>query len=474
MIRTGHIWLALTALLLFVTAFNIPGSLGITGTKLDDSYPLVIEDAASRGAVFGTELIYTHGPLGYLYHPQGLGGFRSQRLLYAVLRAAFSAYVCCTIATATTLPIRIALLIWMVVQPLTPTVLYAGVAVRLLYPPALLWLKRAEWYALPAVCGLCGMVKFTELLSGSVVVSGVAVVFAYRGRWREAAQPVGVFALTVLGVWLAAGQPLGGLPDYLRNSWEVATGFAVMTVTAELAVLASGLAGVSVLLIGAAMAAFRAPRDIGRALALLPTLASAFITWKHGYMRADTHVANFFNPLGAYAALLFVGMNRRDRWNNAVIALALVIGVAGMRVAGFSLAEITPGITRLAAVPSDVFRTKAAASEKDAADQRHILDESVALPRIKAAVGSAPVDIFNYQQAYAYINGLVLRPRPVFQSYLACTPRLQRINLDFYHSQRRRAFVLNSQWSPCRRGLLAKPRSSTSPHRTSSIQLTTW
>ncbi|HZL98692.1 MAG TPA: hypothetical protein VFD43_00440, partial [Planctomycetota bacterium] len=55
-----------------------------------------------------------------------------------------------------------------------------------------------------------------------------------------------------------------------------------------------------------------------------------------------------------------------------------------------------------------------------------------ALPRIKAAVGDAPVDIVSHGQGIVFLNQLHYDPRPVFQSYIAYTDYLLRRNADHF------------------------------------------
>ena len=215
--KIRYIFLALSGMMIFITAFSVPGGAGIDGTNLDASYPLVLEDASARGAVYGTDIIYTHGPLGHLFHQQGLGGFKTQRLFYAILQAAFAAYVSCAVLARLPLPVAMALSAWLIVYPPTLTLLGAGVAVILLQPPPLPWLKRAESYILPSIYGLCGMAKFTEIMSGIVVFGGVTAVWAYRRRLRDGVLPMAVFLTISLGAWLAMGQPLDRLPAYFTR-----------------------------------------------------------------------------------------------------------------------------------------------------------------------------------------------------------------------------------------------------------------
>jgi hypothetical protein len=61
---------------------------------------------------------------------------------------------------------------------------------------------------------------------------------------------------------------------------------------------------------------------------------------------------------------------------------------------------------------------------------------------IRTMVAGETVDVFGYHQGLAMISGMNFTPRPVFQSYFAYTPALQKTNLDFYLGRSRPNFVL--------------------------------
>ena len=66
------------------------------------------------------------------------------------------------------------------------------------------------------------------------------------------------------------------------------------------------------------------------------------------------------------------------------------------------------------------------------------------MPHLRDLIGPASVDVFGQHQVYALLNGLNYRPRPVFQSYLACNARLMRLNEQFYLSGAAPEYVMFS------------------------------
>ncbi len=78
------------------------------------------------------------------------------------------------------------------------------------------------------------------------------------------------------------------------------------------------------------------------------------------------------------------------------------------------------------------------------APREHLAVKSnpVPLPKTKALVRNATIDVFGSEQAYALLSGLNYRPRPVFQSVAAYNSNLIRLNEAFYQSEAPPEFVL--------------------------------
>jgi hypothetical protein len=68
------------------------------------------------------------------------------------------------------------------------------------------------------------------------------------------------------------------------------------------------------------------------------------------------------------------------------------------------------------------------------------------LPEFRRIIGQASVDFFGQKQAYVLFNDLNYHPRPVLQSYAACTARLMQFNEDFYLSKEAPEYVLFQFW----------------------------
>ena len=66
------------------------------------------------------------------------------------------------------------------------------------------------------------------------------------------------------------------------------------------------------------------------------------------------------------------------------------------------------------------------------------------LPALRRLIGRASVDVFGQHPIHALLNDLNYRPRPVFQSYVACNAQLMRLNEEFYRSNAAPEYVMFS------------------------------
>jgi|GEM_PF-3146281 len=444
---------SLAWLLIFVGSFKLAGSLPITGVSLDDSWPLVLEYGAQRNWQLGSDLIYTFGPLGFLYDSRGLGGFNVERLIFAWGFAMFVAYVGWRIGCRLPWVLRIPFWMFMALFPSTPTLLAAGVACLLMDAPINSRLKRLEWLGLIAGCATLALVKFTDFLAISSVIAGLTTLHVVQRRWRLAVALPAIFGALHLVGWMFTGQSLNGFPSYLLGAWQISAGYsATMAYPPSAGMLEWGLGLAAALLFCAAIHGLMAgSRWIESCLKSVIVLGCAFLSWKHAFVRADAgHTIFFVVTAFPYSCLLTTisqignGGSRLkvSSWHSvlraspALIVLAVTIAASHQTPnlyvhAGQSLKS---GVERIVESPS----AKLPQLKEIPTEQWN----NWRLPQIASVVRNAKVDIVNFQQNYALLNGLNYRPRPVFQSYSSYTPYLHQVNLDYYRSTSRPDYLL--------------------------------
>jgi len=413
------------------------------GADLDPSWQQVMALAAAKHWVWGRDIIFTGGPLSFLNQPFAIAETLFTKLAWDGFgKLALSGL---TVAALWSLPWARRLSIWLLLT------FYGWFFTDAVYQ-FMLTLLIATWL-LPRETGwkknalamltllLFSHIKFTYLL---VSMAGVGLASlaaaARRDHWRAILFPVAA-ATGFVGSWLALGQPLTGLPDYLRTSWEISAGYPWAMVSVEtLPVLLCGVAVVGWIGIGLGQAAWTATDRAGVWSQVALAALTVLLAWKHGFTRADGHVLGlfWFGALMACALPVWLG-KRPHQWR---FELAVPLALAGAWLVEPHLMAHAPDYT-IGRMQGAVHTIK----HPEQFVQRWRQQESAAkkealLPRMQAEVGSHPVDVFNYEQGRAILNGMNYRPRPVFQSYSAYTPELQARNLRFVRSPRAPEYFL--------------------------------
>lgn len=173
-----------------------------------------------------------------------------------------------------------------------------------------------------------------------------------------------------------------------------------------------------------------------------------FLSWKHGFVRADFyHIIQFyfFVPLMLLSvwAMLKPSLLTFHRPLTIILALTLALPCAGMILGGLPYWMVMlrpPGWQQLASNLSALADFPAYLTAIEARLQSN--KAKFSLPKIKAVVGRDTVDIFGFEQAIALLNDFNYRPRPVFQSYSAYNRSLIEANRRYYLSDRAPLYVL--------------------------------
>jgi len=187
----------------------------------DESWRAFLTWAFEHGRQFGTEVIFTYGPWGFLLEPRGtVSVYPWQVLGRLVLAIAGSS----GIALLGVSWIRSAMARWIwaatiavLAEPslLMPVLLFlgtmpSGVAFR--------W-KRPVLMLIAFAAGLAACTKFTCFL---LVAALIPLLVLRRGLATVVSTSVASFLL----FWLVAGQAVSNLPAFVRQSIEISSGYA--------------------------------------------------------------------------------------------------------------------------------------------------------------------------------------------------------------------------------------------------------
>ena len=423
---------------------------GITG--LDPSWKMVLEHATSLRWGYGTDIVFTYGPLGPFSLADleiGLGGLRAERFAFSAWIASFLAASWARWATGVSGGAAAFLWLWLLIGP-TMALPYAMIALavwHLHHQEGPVWLKRLWVFGLaPVTLALYALVKFTYFLA----VIGVLLVGTLLKPWRTLrpvdALPAVVAGLAFLAGWHLAGQPWTGLSPWISNGLAMSAAYAdgmqvLMVPPTVLWLAAIQLLVVLVWLGGFCWGQWR--RHQWDAIALAVSLAGLVaLVWKHGVGRADDgHVSFFLWTTPILLLLLWrpaSGLTQRlHRVGATGVALVSLLALSGLVVT----AGVTPWTLLADALHARLagMMRSPAATVPDSPDgtEVSVTPSQILLPSLKAALGDQPVDVFNSEQSIVFGNALNYRPRPVFQGYAAGTLGLAALNRDWWIKQRK-------------------------------------
>jgi len=441
--------LAVLFALLWLAQFRLPET--PDSVDLDPSWIRAYSWFFLSGAQAGVDYIFTYGPLGGLQNgAYATGLFWTQVAVWEiVVKGALAAALVLGVARLRgPLEALVAGLLLLVL----PFEIDAYVTLALFAATAL-QLERGRDRLLPLVATLAllatlSLVKFTYFAVAAACVAALAAA-ATRRSLHAGATVLGIHALALAAVWLLAGQALLNLPRYLAGAVEIASGY-----NRAMSLPASGerllLAGITMALIAvlAAVHALARPWTVRRAAAAALLLAVTFLAFKSAFVRHGGSVTYF--GFAALAPFLLVrpplGGTRAREATTSVLRLACAVvallGIEGIRdrPRQSALAMSAAAISKVGASWDRLLELPAREREAEASLERQ--REAFAMPRTRAAVGDATIDLVANEVGLLILNQLDWQPRPVFQSYSAYTPKLQELNARALSSARAPEFVL--------------------------------
>ncbi|WPZ36853.1 hypothetical protein T8K17_11995 [Thalassobaculum sp. OXR-137] len=454
---------AVAAIACFVLMLKL-GSFHVTPPRsLDGGWQAALQVAWLHDLQFGRDIVFPHGPYGafyaQLYRPDLVG------LWYLVNLSLTGA-----LAVALVWSLRIIAgpgSGWQVLGSLLAVVAAAALApgpdgVWMLPSFLLLSLALDDRNAplpliilLVLVLALATLVKFSFLVMGVTAVVAWSVAAAYR-RDALALVALPLYAAAVVLLWLAAGQELSGMLDWMRASFEVGRGYgAAMSLTSNPFDLAVFGTLVILLLLGVWSGSQDNAARFVRAVVVLGWLGLFLLVAKAGFVRHDGHATFPFEMVVVTAVILVAqGLSpRRKMGGNLAFQILLLVAAAGWLEVAHT--RLTPSGYRIEEQIADRVRHAPAllleiandllSDEGKAAEYRVAADESRALlggphPRIASA---ASIDVFPFLSAPPILAGLPYHPRPVVQSYQAYLPSLAERDVEQVRRDGAEVYVLH-------------------------------
>jgi hypothetical protein len=453
----GVAHVALFVVLLLVAVASIrPAVFDFPTGGLDASWVAAIAYAVEKGFAFGSEIVFTAGPLSSIYH----------RMYPHEFAPAIIVLDCVWVVVfVIQLEELLASLFdrrewrWLFGLFLAGLVLLAerflrdGLMLFFVFAAAHRYARGRSgavvMLASITVIAAFGMAKFSVLvlaLPAFVIVDALSV--ARRGIPYKTV----LLVLCLVIAFVAAGQPLSNLPAYLRASLEVSQGYSAgMSIDGAPDSIWLWVISSLAIVVAAAVAAWPAikVRGPGRATAiaqLLLLLGYLFVLLKAGFVRHDGH--SLIAWTGLFLAVPAVALASGPIWKKyypfEVTLFISFLYLYGPYVQKMPLSVLNPvgiaarSIATLDGVADFVRRPRGWMAEKEqqfavASDRLHAAAQ---LPMLSGAV-----DIIPSRQSEVIAAQLDYRPRPTIQEYTTYTPPLIQRNREFYLSPKAPDFV---------------------------------
>lgn len=446
-----------------------------------DSWEPVVPYAAAHHLQWGRDIIFTYGPLGFLTSDYYWGNFFWPILIWAGVFALIVTTALVPLLERSPRAVRLALY---VALPLltVPTCLNLGFdSFRILSMTVLgiACLQDERPGALRLITtGLVFTVLSLTKFTYCVYSACALIVIAASNRrtsWTNTAVLGGSALLSLVGICLWSGQGIGNSLLHFTRSAQMAAGYSAgMALDPEGFDLIAGPL-VLIFLGGLVLISWLGTSNWReRTYRAAIVAAGVFLAWKEGYVRAEMHVMVFFVYAFFIAALLpsllkFDLPAQSERIDNAkdgpdhaatgfehlrmllrryiltLCAVCMVFSLAHLLFLhkyskDFKTAIHNGFVARNRSTLMAYLRPAAYRYELEG--YLETLRHEVALPEIRTIVGSNTVGAMNLDQEVAILNGFNYVPSPIFISYAAYTPELQRLNDEFFSSHKAPEYLL--------------------------------
>jgi len=444
--------LALAACVLIYGLLSIPVVLLAPGGGLDISWIQVLNRASVLRWQFGSDIVFTHGPLNVLAVPLVVPETFWLMIAFRLLYGGLMGWATFRIARRARAPLWAAPLALLIVVPILdapdtidPMFLVAPFA----------WLclglffrdpdDSVMTYVFSTMVAAVALIKYTFF----VVAVAVACLLAFDRVARQQRMPWWsfTFAAALLVFWVLAGQPLAGLLAWIGTGMEVSAGYSGAMSTPlqpgdATEVLGFCVGALLLLTVAGWIFVRHQERGIWSAVPLIGFALILFTHFKAGFVRHDIHAVNALLAMPAFGlAVWALCADALPRLRGLMVGGLLVIlclwcSAYGIlhRMGWSSLVDYFTSFYNGAAVSLVSVSAPGELNEALVAVQANARAAVRAQDPLPAMSGT--VDLYSYDQAVVLSHDLNYAPRPIFQSYTAFSDALARRNATSLESAR--------------------------------------
>lgn len=447
-----------TLMLLIVSCALCPIQYWALGSYVDNTWYFALNYAAAHHMILGQDIVWTQGPLAYLGMPQDIGSNLARGLAFQFTLWLIVIAILWDVFFRSDFPLRN--LAFFAACLALSAVLYPipGGAADLLMTGALILLAqfhlRGGMVRFVAALTMLGFIPLIQIVGAMTVIGLIAgivlvqVVGEGRRAWTKVALAVLLPAIVTGAGYAATIGWNHALVLYLKAAKELSSGYSsAMSATGPLVVVLAALEATFILAI-ALVVLGKKDRRLAVFMAVLWSVP-LLVSFKHGFVRQDTHVVHYFGFIAILIGLVFLILPLEEMRTTSTCTILLVAFLALYQdhVGRWGLQPVLLGVTGIRA-PSLVwhasrFQHLQLRLKQEA--QQEIEPGSRIEPEIKAIVQHEPVASLSVTYSPAYLDGLNLALYPVIQRYSAYTPYLDQLNAGWIRERGPRFLIFDGQ-----------------------------
>lgn len=403
----------------------------IIETGLDPSYAFGLNYIFAHHIHFGTQVIYTYGPLGFLYFPQDIAtNFFLAVVLVSALRFFF---IYSFLKLGNVVNPKLGLLHTLLAFAVCSYIYLDFILVAAVTCCLLLHSIKRQNSSLIVVSILSVIALLIKSSFGLMCISiafSYAVFDLYKTKNFDNFNRLIIPGLLfLLLIWLLLYHSLSGIYLYLYGTWQLSTGNSSAMI---LEVYNNWY-----LLFLFAVLFFSVPFLMKeKAVYLLYgiSLLSLYSAWKYAFSREENyHLKFFLDYLLVFTALFIVAAKQFKPRITGVLLTALFVFFQSIKATGMYTVEEDISFSGIRNFTNWIFSSRTMLENARVASENNL--QLKKLPKeVLDRVGKQSIDFYPWELTYAAANNLNWKPRPNLQSG-AYTPWLDRNNANFISSK---------------------------------------
>ena len=430
---------------LLIAIMAIPTYFMTINSGLDNSGVFVLNEAMGRWT-FGSDIMFTYGPLGFLVYTIPIhNNLIIYLIFYMVIYGIFLYALAKNFKGKKRAYIVISSLLFLATYTFLDATYFVEYVVLLLLNVCLdekSKTARIVQYVLAClIAALMFFVKFNALLAlfCTIILFLIIIYFTNKNEFNKYLICTSIIPIICIIGYLLYNPSFTDLFRYVRSILEISSGFNVaMSLVPQNIHLYAALVCLACCLILLGLEWYIDFQSAKHTLLFAPII---FFAFKHGFVRADGHIVAFFSSICFFMSIkcLYMTNNqvisrRIKKWFTIYSDILMVIFVTPI-IISFVLLDFGPReyIQKL--------QTKTESICNINQMKNNVITESptsIISDEIKNIVGNETVAIYPIEQSMiAYNNSLNFTVMPLVQAYSVYTPYLDKENAEFFIDKNR-------------------------------------